>query len=754
MTPVKTPARGPPSPKPAFAAALTPPSRLMYYATTASNSGFGVAVAAALYRARAGWLTWTLVVVGLTMVPRFHRVAYQTMRWPLLALVQAVIGAEFALYVALRVFVRFLETAVATPTHRELRRKLSVASDYAAWQRAARALDASKGAALWQADLRSTRYNWPFVQELVGRLRAGRDSNDWRAVVSALRLCSRPNVGGIMAPQLFSATHTGEPKTIVADFTDEIVHAIDWLTDAALEDHRRRRSSSAAAASAEARDSAETLLSALASASSDAAKSAQKPTTSPRKAPAERGAASPRLRHGGDSQQFSCFATTRELLAAARDSYGRTVLSLSGGAVLGTYHFGVARALHAEHLLPDVVNGTSAGAIVAAFICTRTDAELERDLWDDNALKEHLVCFDRTPWECAVSYWRHGVAYDRDSWRDICRWFANDGTESGVKDMTFLDAFKRTRRRLAITVCAKGKRAPPVLLTHLTSPHVVIASAITATAGVPGLIAPTVLLEKDPETGAVAAQPGGEAYFDGSIASDIPTIGLKEAFNAQFVIASQVNPHVVPMLYHAHGAAGEPSRWSAPRRSEDAWRGGFVLAALELFLRSDMLAKLQYLRDVDASPGWTGRLLTQNFEGHVTIVPNLHVTDYVYLATNPDKRRLARYLREGRVATYQKLAMIRTRMAVERAIAEGCTALDRAFEAALNDAAGSSPRATRAYPRDRSGSPILAHRTRTSRLFRVSQSTGALHWATPETINKFGADDSDDDEAYFTDDGT
>mmetsp|Transcript_12225 Transcript_12225/g.49239 ORF Transcript_12225/g.49239 Transcript_12225/m.49239 type:complete len:117 (+) Transcript_12225:2087-2437(+) len=97
---------------------------------------------------------------------------------------------------------------------------------------------------------------------------------------------------------------------------------------------------------------------------------------------------------------------------------------------------------------------------------------------------------------------------------------------------------------------------------------------------------------------------------------------------------------------------------------------------------------------------------------------------------------------------------IRTRMAVERAIAEGCTALDRAFEAALNDAAGSSPRATRAYPRDRSGSPILAHRTRTSRLFRVSQSTGALHWATPETINKFGADDSDDDEAYFTDDGT
>jgi hypothetical protein len=34
----------------------------------------------------------------------------------------------------------------------------------------------------------------------------------------------------------------------------------------------------------------------------------------------------------------------------------------------------------------------------------------------------------------------------------------------------------------------QGKRAPPVLLSHLTAPHVVIASAIVASAGVPGLI--------------------------------------------------------------------------------------------------------------------------------------------------------------------------------------------------------------------------------------------------------------------------
>ena len=124
--------------------------------------------------------------------------------------------------------------------------------------------------------------------------------------------------------------------------------------------------------------------------------------------------------------------------------------------------------------------------------------------------------------------------------------------------MTFAEAYARSKKKLAITVHAKGKRAPPVLLTHLTSPHVTIVSAVVATAAVPLLIAPQVLLEKDPETGVVAPQAGGEAYIDGSIVHDIPTVGLKEAFNAKFVVASQVNPHFQPMLYSTHGAAGEP----------------------------------------------------------------------------------------------------------------------------------------------------------------------------------------------------
>ena len=582
---------------------VPPHSAVLYYATTAQNVAFAVGVMSALCRARLGWLSWILVGVGITMIPRFNRLSYQVLRWPILVVTYSIIGVELVIYLFLRVFLRAMESAVATPKHRELRRNLRVAPDHESWHESARRLDTSKGSGFWLADLRSTRYNWPFVQDTIRRLREARVAEDWRAVIQALRYCSRPNVGGIMAPQLFSATYTGEPKTIVTEFVDEVTTAIAWLAHEAIDSTRHH-----------------------------------KPRSSPR--------------DDDPGGEFGCYESTRDLFRAAVASYGRTVLSLSGGGALGTYHFGVCRALLEKSLMPKVVCGTSAGGIVAAFVCTRTDDELHRDLYDDDALHNHLTCFEKTILQCLRGILTKGAAYDNMRWMAIASWFANGDV---VPNMTFLEAYKRSNRKLAITVCAKGKRAPPVLLTHLTSPHVVIASAVVATAGVPMLLKPTVLLEKDPQTGVVAPQPGGEAYIDGSIVHDIPNVGLKEAFNAKFVIASQVNPHVAPFIFHTHGAPGEPSRWSTPRRAEDAWHGGFVLAAAELYLRSDMLNKLQWLRDIDATPGWTGRILTQNFEGSATIMPNLQLRDYFHVFSNPTKTAVERYLRVGRVATYQKI---------------------------------------------------------------------------------------------------
>ena len=69
-----------------------------------------------------------------------------------------------------------------------------------------------------------------------------------------------------------------------------------------------------------------------------------------------------------------------QVLRRARAAYGRTGLCLSGGAAMGTYHFGIVKGLFDQGILPHILSGTSAGAVVGAFVGTRTDEEIERDL--------------------------------------------------------------------------------------------------------------------------------------------------------------------------------------------------------------------------------------------------------------------------------------------------------------------------------------------------------------------------------------
>jgi hypothetical protein len=108
-------------------------------------------------------------------------------------------------------------------------------------------------------------------------------------------------------------------------------------------------------------------------------------------------------------------------LKRARASYGRTALCLSGGAMMGLYHFGHVLGLLEAGMLPHIISGTSAGAIIGAVVCTRTDEELRRDLQAD-ILSKQLTCFNR-PWsERIKSFFRTGSMFDFDEWMELIQW--------------------------------------------------------------------------------------------------------------------------------------------------------------------------------------------------------------------------------------------------------------------------------------------------------------------------------------------
>lgn len=98
---------------------------------------------------------------------------------------------------------------------------------------------------------------------------------------------------------------------------------------------------------------------------------------------------------------------------------------------------------------------------------------------------------------------------------------------------TFLEAYKRTGRILNISVIPYDTHSPTKLLNYLTAPNCVIYSAVIASAAVPGIIQPVVLLEKRAD-GTIQPWEYQGKHKDGSLRVDIPLDSIHLLFNTSF----------------------------------------------------------------------------------------------------------------------------------------------------------------------------------------------------------------------------
>jgi TAG lipase/lysophosphatidylethanolamine acyltransferase len=171
-----------------------------------------------------------------------------------------------------------------------------------------------------------------------------------------------------------------------------------------------------------------------------------------------------------------------ELLHDTRQAFGRTSLVLQGGSIFGLCHLGVVKALHLRGLLPRIITGTATGALVAALVGVRTEDEL-LDFLDSDILefcafngesakgKSKLIAGTtqnerpRMGFGWLRRYLMEGNFLDESVLEDCVRTY--------VGDMTFEEAYTKTKRILNITVAASGKGAFPNLLNYLTAPNVV-----------------------------------------------------------------------------------------------------------------------------------------------------------------------------------------------------------------------------------------------------------------------------------------
>ena len=316
--------------------------------------------------------------------------------------------------------------------------------------------------------------------------------------------------------------------------------------------------------------------------------------------------------------------------------YGRSALMLSGGATWGFYHLGVVKSLFEAGVLPDILSGASTGAMVAAGVCTRTD----REVADMFANPECLRLDGLLPLEPRR-------ALEAGAWLNPER--LHEVLRHNVGDWTFAEAFARSGRALNISVSPTRTRQKPRVLSHLTSPDVLVASGALASSALPGLFPPVVLDARSAD-GRVVPYAPSERWVDGSIYGDLPKLRLARLHNVNHFIVSQTNPHVTFFV----GKQGE--------------RG--VVPAVAGVATATARTQGAYTADVvrRLTPAWGGpirqaadrayALVTQDYRGDIEIHPRFRADLLRKVVVNPTRADLAVFIREGERATWPRLPMI------------------------------------------------------------------------------------------------
>lgn len=345
-----------------------------------------------------------------------------------------------------------------------------------------------------------------------------------------------------------------------------------------------------------------------------------------------------------------------EQVVYARQAFGRSALLLSGGATFGMNHIGVLKALFEAHLLPRIISGASAGSIVCAVVCTRTDEEIP------DVLRKFpfgdLAVFEENGNEDGILE-RLRRLLTQGAWIDSKH--LTRVMQDILGDMTFQEAYNRTRRILNICVSSASVYELPRLLNYITAPNVMIWSAVAASCSVPLLFSAAPLLVKNPITGENTPwNPTPQRWIDGSVDNDLPMTRLAEMFNVNHFIVSQVNPHVVPFLVKDEEAI---TRDANSEGSGPGW-----VYTLTNLAKDEALHRMQVLAELGIFPNMVSKcrsVLSQKYSGDITILPEIDYKDFPRILKNPTADFMVQACLCGERATWPKLSRIRNHCAVE-----------------------------------------------------------------------------------------
>ncbi|MGE8524512.1 MAG: patatin-like phospholipase family protein, partial [Acinetobacter pseudolwoffii] len=337
-----------------------------------------------------------------------------------------------------------------------------------------------------------------------------------------------------------------------------------------------------------------------------------------------------------------------EFFKGCQRAYGQPALMFSGGSTLGLFHTGVCKALMEQDLLPKVMSGSSAGAIMTAMLGVSKPSQYVDLLKGHNFF--HEAFHFRTMSELLKG--NGGLA-------DVK--YLKKFLVENLGDLTFEEALKTSGLHINIAVAPYDSAQDARILNAYTSPDVLVWSAVLASCAVPILFPPVRLTSKRYD-GEYTPYMGATRWVDGSVRSDFPQEKMARLYNINYTIASQVNPHIVPFMQD-DVARFRKGTLSWPQRIVRR-QGAVITKGMMDFAREHAGSLPPVRRILDHGYG----VVDQRYYGDVNIVGKYSLRHYSYMLQNPRPYLFKILQREGERATWPKISLIETQERVGKTI--------------------------------------------------------------------------------------
>ncbi|KXJ96004.1 acyl transferase/acyl hydrolase/lysophospholipase [Microdochium bolleyi] len=498
------------------------------------------------------------------------------------------------------------------------------------WEHAALQLDNIHQLNLWRNDPISQSYDWRLINNRTENIIAARESGNIQSLMDMIRAGLVRNLAHITAPRLFNRSFAGT-KYLIEEYIAQVAAAIKDIDE--------------------------------------------------------------QIALPIDDLSANEYTITTQIklnfLHDSRQALGRTTLVLQGGAMFGLFHLGVIKALFLRGLLPRIITGTATGALIATLVAIHTDDELPAVLRGDGIDLSSFIEHENRMHESSTGKSSFSAGFEtlmrrlRRFWHEghiLDVKVLEDCVKDNVGDMTFEEAYIRSKRVLNITVATEPKQGIPTLLNYLTAPHVLIrTAAVASNAASPTLYGSksTTVLCKD-EKGNIVPWAPATPFRHWTSSSEkghkAPMARIAQLFNVNHFIVSQARPYLIPFLRSdMHG----PSLVYARHRQAQVTDNLIRIVGLEIRHRLKQLDTLGLL-----PPGIRRFLVDLEMPGPtMLLVPKVTMGDFTRLLDIPTRENLDYWIDRGERSVWPAVTALKVRCAAEYEI-------DRAYQRARSLKAG------------------------------------------------------------------